>query len=121
MSERSSPASGSTFIYALRCPITGRIRYVGKTNDPERRIYQHLGRDHANPAKAEWVNSLLAQGKEPTMVILEGVSRVGWKFSEHRWIRRLMAHGVPLFKHYPRKPRVKPVLPAYQSCYREKL
>lgn len=55
-------------IYVLLCPITGAVRYVGKTDQPlEDRLKQHI--IEAKLAKVgkrgEWLRSLIAQGLQP--------------------------------------------------------
>ncbi len=62
-----------TIIYALKCPISGEIRYIGKSSDPNRRLRSHVNeavrniRDHHT---ARWIRKLLALDKEPVIVEL---------------------------------------------------
>ena len=59
-------------IYALTDPRTGEIRYIGKANDPAKRLKNHLyaskkGRLPVN----HWIRKLIKEGNIPQMVVLE--------------------------------------------------
>jgi hypothetical protein len=61
------------FIYTLAHPVTGEIRYIGKTNNLKRRFSQHLS-NHGlleKSKKNNWIISLLKQKIVPIMEILE--------------------------------------------------
>jgi hypothetical protein len=64
-----------TFIYGLIDPTTLDVRYIGKSNNPYKRLYGRGG--HLNPKaashthKACWIRSLLRQNLQPTCCILE--------------------------------------------------
>lgn len=61
------------YIYALLCP-SGNIRYIGKTNDPTKRLRRHISRAKYHETKshaANWIRSLLRDGKKPELRILE--------------------------------------------------
>lgn len=74
-----------TFIYALVDEFVKEVRYVGKSDDPEQRLADHL-RDTNNPAKWAWIQSLLVQGRKPKLIILEEVA-VAVEFERERyWI-----------------------------------
>jgi hypothetical protein len=60
-------------IYGLLDPDTLELRYIGKTNQPEKRMKQHL---YASQLKTkthrnDWIRSLLQQGKKPAFIVLE--------------------------------------------------
>lgn len=76
------------YIYGLACPSSGGIRYVGKATNPEHRLKQHI-RDcrRSDSAKDRWVRSLLGQGKQPDIIILEHAD--DWQEAERRWIAQL--------------------------------
>ncbi len=74
-----------TFIYALVDEVTQEVGYVGKSDDPEQRLVDHL-RDTKNLAKWEWIQSLRAQGRTPKLLVLEEVA-VAAEFKQERyWI-----------------------------------
>jgi predicted GIY-YIG superfamily endonuclease len=62
-----------TFIYALVDELAQEVRYVGKADDPERRLLEHL-KDTKNPAKWTWIQSLAVQNRKPKLIILEEVA-----------------------------------------------
>jgi hypothetical protein len=60
-------------IYFLRHPSTNEIRYVGKTNNPKRRIIQHIHTAKYKLRKSHccfWIGSILKTNKEPIMQII---------------------------------------------------
>lgn len=60
------------FIYALSCPITGQVRYIGKSVSPIRRFRAHL-KAPENCRRTNWIRSLSAKGLEPILEILAQV------------------------------------------------
>lgn len=85
------------YIYALCDPDTGEIRYVGQTTDIERRYKQHLqviGKP--NTYRKSWIQSLLKQGKEPVMRILEEATDDAWIEREKWWINEMRRQGARL-------------------------
>ncbi len=73
----------TTKIYALICPFTDTIKYIGKANNPERRLRDHMYdvRD-MDAEKALWVRQMKAQKKKPSLEILDEVSIGEWEFWE---------------------------------------
>lgn len=62
----------SAFIYVLKCPLSGAVRYVGYTHDLKARLRQHLSearRAQYSNHKINWIRSLLAQGLSPSMEV----------------------------------------------------
>jgi len=48
------------FIYALKDPSNGDVRYVGISYDPSRRLRQHISAaPQAKAHKDKWINSLI--------------------------------------------------------------
>lgn len=73
------------YIYALRCPCTHLVRYVGKANSPQVRYAQHLREcKRSASAKDKWLQGLKEIGQRPEMLILERA--VDWEEAERRWI-----------------------------------
>ena len=62
-------------IYALKCPLTKDVHYVGKSTQGVFRPKQHLTESHSHKVK-NWVESLSAIGHKPDIEILERVSEV---------------------------------------------
>jgi hypothetical protein len=72
-------------IYALCCPDTGEVRYIGKAKDSEARLKSHLrdARRRKTPVYC-WINKLMAAGKIPAMRVLEIAD--DWREAERRLI-----------------------------------
>ena len=81
-----------TFIYALVDELAQEVRYVGKSDDPERRLLDHL-KDTNNPAKWLWIQSLEVQNRRPKLIILEEAA-VAVEFKRERyWISYYWERG----------------------------
>lgn len=62
----------TTFIYALKEPDTGEIRYIGKTNDPKRRFPEHVRNANKRRNYCErWIFSLREAGQKPILEIVD--------------------------------------------------
>lgn len=84
-----------TAIYALVCPLSDTVRYVGKSIHPEKRYYQHLW-DKSKSHKTNWIKSLAESGLTPKLLILEEVMGSNWVEAEQRWIQHYKALGIKL-------------------------
>lgn len=83
----------NTFIYALCEPGTRTVRYIGKANDPKRRLREHINRAaRTNTHLGNWLRSLLSLGEKPSLVVLREVSTEQWELAEERYIR--LARGI---------------------------
>ena len=80
-------------IYGLCHPDTGELRYIGKANNPARRMASHM-RDSVRRRTPvyDWIRSLPAR---PEMVILEA-GCIDWRIAERRLIARARRLGVRL-------------------------
>lgn len=74
------------YIYALRDPESGSIRYIGKTKHIETRLAAHISKakgHHTDHHCAHWVRSLLAKGLQPELVIVKELAvDEDWKRAE---------------------------------------
>jgi group I intron endonuclease len=86
----------TTFIYALCDPRTDDVRYVGKSNDPEKRLRDHLQCRSTNVHKDRWLSKLKSQGQKPLLRVLEECDRSDWKDCERFWIATLLESGAAL-------------------------
>jgi group I intron endonuclease len=77
----------TTYIYALIDPRSKEIKYIGKSNNPRSRFYNHLLRDSGVFGK--WIKELKSLGFSPELQILEEVLRDQWKERETYWIEKL--------------------------------
>lgn len=87
-----------TNIYALIDPRTSECRYVGKANNPDKRLVSHLSPSKLSVQthKTCWLVGLLAAGGRPEMVILEKVPKAAWAEAEMYWIAILKSLGADL-------------------------
>lgn len=77
-----------TYIYALIDPTTERVRYVGKSNNPQLRHKEHIreAKSERLTRKQVWIGSLLDTGVEPILEILEEVDDYEWQVAERTYI-----------------------------------
>lgn len=73
-----------TYIYGLVDPRDGRVRYVGKANNPRVRLRAHIQyrNNGHNPRKGKWIDALLKIGISPSLVFLERVESHQWQSAE---------------------------------------
>lgn len=88
-------------IYVLIDPRDGRIRYVGKSTDPARRLRFHLWKARAGivDPKYAWLRQLIAGRFEPIVNIVETVWNTDdrlWWAAESAWIAWYRARGYDL-------------------------
>lgn len=84
------------YIYCLLDPFDGRCRYVGVSNDPNRRLKRHFKYEDRNPYKFRWINKILKQDSYPILKILETVNKDSWGNRERWWIRFFRKKEQPL-------------------------
>lgn len=85
------------YIYALVDPDTNEVRYVGATDNIERRMREHLAPNiKKSRKKAEWIIELKAEGKQPNLSILEVCPEENAVPCECKWIARYQVLGAPL-------------------------
>jgi len=90
---------GTTTIYALASPFDGRIFYVGASEKPKRRYYQHLAsanRPDRTPMR-DWLLGLIEQDEQPVMIFLAEVPHDQRNAEERLWTSVLKRRGEPLF------------------------
>jgi hypothetical protein len=80
------------FIYGLVCPISNEIRYIGKSDNPRKRLQEHLDERRRNH-RGNWIQSLRAQGLAPTLIILEETDTDLWQECERWHIAAARAQG----------------------------
>lgn len=87
----------TTFIYALVDPLDGRVRYVGKADDPVARLKRHWktykdGKT-GNWWLRWWFRLLDRRGEQPGLDILLAVPKENWQW----WERSVIAHFRSVF------------------------
>ena len=85
-------------IYTLSDPITGRVRYVGKTINLKQRFNKHIleSRKSTKSHKKAWINSLLNKNLKPIINIIDIVDEENWGFWEQYWISQFKTWGFKL-------------------------
>lgn len=73
-------------IYGLCDPDTGDLRYVGKAKNSQKRFKQHIAERYTKRPVYFWIRGLIADGKTPTLKILEVVEDCEWEMAERRLI-----------------------------------
>lgn len=74
------------YIYCLVCPLSGGIRYIGKSIRPKERLQNHMN-EKSKCHRSNWLASLKSIGLKPELVILEEVSDdQSWQEREKHWI-----------------------------------
>lgn len=76
----------TTFIYALIDPRDQRVRYIGKSDAPKRRLKTHLKLKAKNPWFNRWLSQLISLNLEPRIRIIVEVPKSKWKQWEKHWI-----------------------------------
>jgi len=87
-----------TYIYTLSDPRTDIFYYVGKTITPENRLKGHIKdakTKRRNNLSCNWVKSLLKEGVEPKMDIIDEVYGE-WEWLERYWISQFKTWGFEL-------------------------
>jgi hypothetical protein len=71
------------------------IRYVGKSNNPKKRYYDHISLSHlrTNTHKNNWIKSLLLNNNKPILNIIDEVDKKDWQLWETYWIEKLKNEG----------------------------
>lgn len=83
------------FIYGLLEPDTGKLRYIGKAENPQARLAKHLC--DKNPShRKNWLSSLKERGLRPVIQLLLEVPKEDWKFWECDLISFFRAEGFDL-------------------------
>lgn len=94
------------YIYTLTDPRDKTVRYVGRTNNPQKRLYFHMKGDGSNHEKDVWIKELKSLNLMPIIEVIETIKykipdyspdseRSGYR--ERFWMRHYQALGAPLF------------------------
>lgn len=88
------------FVYTLKDPRNGDVRYVGWTVNIKRRLYLHIWHSDKSKErdswKARWISSLIAEGVSPEIEVVESGIGDGWKVAEPKWIAHFRILGFKL-------------------------
>lgn len=82
-------------IYALTCPDTGSVRYVGKANNHIKRFKSHISDSRRRDTPVyRWIRKLSSQGKLPGVVLL--CHTWEWRETERTIIAQYKSSGFKL-------------------------
>jgi predicted GIY-YIG superfamily endonuclease len=88
-----------TYIYILQDPDTMDVRYVGKTTNPRKRLYQHTNKRVQEYSRrrylSNWLLKLLNDNKKPIMTIIDQIEN-DWRTLEIYWIEQFKNWGYKL-------------------------
>ena len=91
---------GDVIIYTLECPLSNKIKYIGKTMNLKLRLYNHINKSkNKKTYKDKWVNSLIIKGHKPIMNVLDIVNENEWEFWEKFYISLFKSWGFSLTNH----------------------
>lgn len=91
-------------IYALACPVTEKIHYVGKSTQGMRRPMEHLSNSHSKKIR-EWVSDLKELNHKPIISVLEEVSDTDNILDREKyWVQNLIRSGAVLLNEHLVKP-----------------
>lgn len=90
-----------TYIYGLICPIDGNLKYVGKSNNCERRLRDHMtdfrGCEYE---KSLWIRTLKVKKLKPELFIIQECHIDEWKREEEFWIGYFKSLGINLLNKH---------------------
>lgn len=71
------------YIYALKCPELGDIRYIGKAKNPTQRLKFHFYDSVRKKTPVNcWIKSLAARGLKPSMEVVKETDEQNWATEE---------------------------------------
>lgn len=86
-----------TNIYVLIDPENGVIRYVGKSDNVNNRLKEHIRKSNISKThKNNWINSLKRKGLIPIVEVIDVVPISEWGFWEQYWIDLLKSWNIKL-------------------------
>lgn len=86
-----------TYIYVLKDPISNEVRYVGKSNKPTERFYNHMNRHKdKNTHKRNWIEKLRKNGLKPKYEVIDKVLIEEWQEKEKYYIEKYIKDGCNL-------------------------
>ena len=93
----SGQSTSISYIYCLKDPIDGTIKYIGKSDTPNKRYVDHL-RKHTYTVtkKNNWIKKLISIDEKPILEILDIVPFSEWSFWEKYWIGLFKSWGFNL-------------------------
>lgn len=92
------------YIYGLRDPRNGNTYYVGKTDNLQRRLREHLGWSSSDRTR-KWVDELKSINLQPEIYVLEEIDMAYGDQRERYWIDLMIERGYHLLNGRNRTQR----------------
>jgi len=87
-----------TYIYCLKDPIDDKIKYIGKSDDPNSRLKEHIKKHkYTKTFKNNWIKKLSHYNLTPLIEIIDVVPFYEWGFWEKYWISQFKTWGFSLY------------------------
>ena len=89
----------TTFIYALKDPQDGEIRYIGKSNNPKGRFSVHVWearRSEKRNHRVNWIRKILDKGGTPELEVIDEIPFQYWQALEAAYIQFFRESGCDL-------------------------
>lgn len=91
------PSTYTPEIYALLCPDTRQVRYIGKANNSVKRLKSHIRDSKTRDTPVyRWFRKLSAENKVPICIVLEVATDGNWQDVEKRLIKEYKNKGAKL-------------------------
>lgn len=79
-------------IYYLICPLDGKVRYVGKSTNPKKRLKDHIADTGTSTGKKKWISKLKKHNLFPILkIIQETETEEKARFLENEHVKRQAA------------------------------
>lgn len=87
-------------IYTINCPISGLVRYVGKTENTKERFRKHLTENNRT-RKCQWIKGLKNKRLKPVFEIIDECLDSEWQNKEREYIKLFKSIGANLLNQMP--------------------
>ena len=94
-------AGALLYIYTMSDPVSGLVRYVGKTKNPKQRFRKHLTSKKLNTKSCRWIKGLKAKGLKPVFEIVDTCTESDWQQKERQYILVFKSIGAGLLNQLP--------------------
>lgn len=74
------------YIYGLIDPLTDQLRYIGRTNNLNSRLSQHITKP-CSDEMSNWIKDLASYNERPRMITLQACDGLDPKKTEASWIK----------------------------------
>lgn len=94
-----------TYIYALVDPRDNTVKYIGKADDPQKRLVAHIHEAKqidrwiitvSLPPRTVWIYRLVALNLKPILFVIDKCGLKEWRRREDRWIQWFLIRGAGL-------------------------